>query len=241
MRAHERSPGWCAAAVARRDDRGADSAGAPCRSRRTPGCRRRRSRASSSSTDPPRRRRARGAGSPPPATELHLVGGSVRDALLRVRPVRRADRPRLHHRCPARAGARACCAAGPSPRGTPASRSAPSAPRRHGMTVEITTFRADALRPREPQPGRRLRRRRWSTTWSAATSRSTRWRSSSRVADTGRDRPVTAGSPLWPPACCDTPGHAGGVVRRRPAADAARGPVRRPAAVSRRRRAWSRR
>ena len=75
---------------------------------------------------------------------LYLVGGSVRDALLGRTPGQRADRPRLHHRRAAR------------PRCSPLLEGWAEAvwdtgiafgtvgARRHGTTVEITTFRADA-------------------------------------------------------------------------------------------------
>ncbi len=79
----------------------------------------------------PRARPSSASASPRPGSRLHLVGGSVRDALLARRPAGAAGarRPRLHHRRPARSRCSSCCAAGPVPRGTPASRSARSAPR----------------------------------------------------------------------------------------------------------------
>ena len=157
---------------------------------------------------------------------LYLVGGSVRDALLG----RAGDRPGLHHRRAARRRARARRRLGRAPSGTPASRSARSALRRRGVTVEITTFRADAYDRVIPQPRRRLRRHHRGRPRAAGLHRQRDGRGAHRR-PSARSSTRTAGSPRSPRGVLDTPGHAGGVVRRRPAADAARRPVRRPARV----------
>ena len=103
--------------------------------------------------------------------------------------------------------------------------------RKGDWTVEITTYRADTYDPDVAQA------RRWrsatpsSATWAGATSRSTRWRCALPGARVRR--PVRrAGRPRAAGAA--NPGHAGGVVLRRPAADDACRPVRRAAGLRRR-------
>ena len=98
--------------------------------------------------------------------------------------------------------------------------------RRRTVVVEVTTYRTRRLRP-DHRASRRWRSATPSrATWSGATSPSTRWRCGCRRWSSSTR---TAGWPTWPRGVLRTPGHAGGVVRRRPAADDAGGPVRLPA------------
>ena len=102
--------------------------------------------------------------------------------------------------------------------------------RKGGWLIEITTYRSEAYDPKSRKPEVDVRRRRWRTTWRGATSRSTRWRyacrrtsSSTRyggLADLARQGAAHARHPR-------------AVLRRRPAAHAARRQVRLPARVHR--------
>ena len=99
---------------------------------------------------------------------------------------------------------------------------------RDGLRLEITTFRAEAYDGVSRNPVVRVRHDPASTTCAGATSRSTRWRS----AVPGHEFTDPFGGLADLAArVLRTPGHAGGVVRRRPAADAAGRPVRRAAAL----------
>ena len=82
------------------------------------------------------------------------------------------------------------------------------------------------LRPELAQARRWTSATPWPATWCAATSRSTRWRSRCPAA-TSRTR--TAGSSTSPTGVLRTPGRPEDSLLRRPAADAAGRPVRRPA------------
>ena len=104
--------------------------------------------------DRPGRRRARAPGSPPPGTSCTW---SAAASATRCSAAPVTDLDFTTDARPGR-GARARSTAGPTPSGTPGSRSARSAPAARGVTVEITTFRADAYDRVDPQPGRRLRR-----------------------------------------------------------------------------------
>ena len=158
--------------------------------------------------------------------ELHLVGGSVRDALLRQAGGTGCRRPRLHHRRPPRAGPRRSQRLGRPP-GTPASTSARSA-RRSAAAAWRSPLSAPTCTTGSPATPTSPSVTRWPTTCSAAISRSTRWPCR------WPGRTVTdpfGGLATSSPAAADTPARAGGVVRGRPAADAAGRPVRRPARV----------
>ena len=87
--------------------------------------------------------RARRALHRAPGFEVHLVGGSVRDALLAAGGGRRR-RPATSTSPPTPGPSRcsSCCAAGPVPRGTP-DRLRHRRRRGGGVRLEITTFRAD--------------------------------------------------------------------------------------------------
>ena len=169
-----------------------------------------------------RARRARPSGSRRPATSWPWSVGSVRDALL-GRPGADLDfttdaRPEQITDAAARLGRRRL-----GRRHRPSARSAPA---RATHVVEITTYRAEVYDRDSRKPEVDLRRHPRATTWAAATSRSTRWRSRcpgmTFVDPYGGLADLAAG-------VLRTPGTPGGVVRRRPAADAAGGPVRRPA------------
>ena len=142
------------------------------------------------------------------------------------------QRPGLHHRRAARAVLRAASRAGPTRCGTPASRSARSAPPRRGVTCRDHHVPRRRLRPRDPQPGRRVRRHHRGRPRAPRLHRQRDGRRADRRT-AHRSSTRTAGSPRWPRGVLDTPADAGGVVRRRPAADAARGPLRLPARARR--------
>ena len=163
--------------------------------------------------------------------ELALVGGPVRDAMLG-----RLARPRLHHRRPARRDPRGAPAAGPTRTGTSAARSARSAAQGRRTSVEITTYRSDAYDRDVAQARGDVRRHASRATSSAATSPSTRWRSgcpSREFVDPYGGLVDLAARVLR------TPGSARGLLLRRPAADDAGRPVRRPARLRRRTRGAS--
>ena len=148
----------------------------------------------------------------PVLTELGaaLHRGRVRGAPRRRLGARRAAGARAGGRraCPAtstspptpgRSRCSSCCAAGPVPRGTPASRSARSGPR-----CAACGWRSPPSAPTATTGSRATRRwpgaTRWSTTWCAATSPSTRWRC--RSGPTARSPTRSAGSATcWPSGC----------------------------------------
>ena len=158
---------------------------------------------------------------------LYLVGGTVRDALL-GRP---EHRPRLHHRRPARRRARARRRLGERRVGHRhrvrhgrrcGAAASPWRSRRSAPTPTTACRRNPVVAYGDTHRGRPA---------CAATSPSTRWRCRAHRRAARVRRPVRRARRAGARACCDTPGHAGGVVRRRPAADAARRPVRRAARV----------
>ena len=142
------------------------------------------------------------------------------------RPARaRIGGPRLHHRRPARADPARRSRAGPTRSGTPASPSARSAPAPRG-DLRDHHVPGGHLRRGQPQPGRGASATPSTATWCAATSPSTRWPSR---CPTARSSIRTAGWRRCAAGVLDTPAEPERVVLRRPAAHAARGPVRLPA------------
>ena len=83
---------------------------------------------------------------------LPPVPGRWRRPRRRARPARRRRRPRLHHRRPARRHRGAWSPAGPTRCGPRASGSGPSALRKDGRDLEITTHRAEAYHPTRRKP-----------------------------------------------------------------------------------------
>ena len=153
-----------------------------------------------------------------------------------ARPARR--RPRLRHRRPPGADAGAGHGLGRRDLGRPASSSAPIGVQERGLRLEITTFRAEAYDGVTRNPvvayGDSLARR-------PAPARLHGQRDGRLAAGTRRSPTRTAGWRDLAARVLRTPADAARVVRRRPAADAAGRPVRRPARLHRRRRTWSRR
>ena len=143
-----------------------------------------------------------------------------------ARPARR--RPRLRHRRPPGPDAGPGRRAGPTRSGRPGASSARSGPQRRGLRLEITTYRAEAYDGVSRNPVVRygtsladdLRRRDFAVNAMAVS-----------LPDHDVHRPVRRPGRPGRAGAPDA-GHAGGVVRRRPAADAAGGPVRRAAAAS---------
>ena len=141
-------------------------------------------------------------------------------------PARR--RPRLRDVGPARGVAGPARGLGRRRSGTSASRSARSARCAAGTGCEITTYRADAYDRDHPQARGHLRRR---PRGRPAAPRLHRQRDGGAAARAGRSSTRSAAWSTWPPTVLRTPGTPGGVLLRRPAADDAGGPVRRPARV----------
>ena len=119
----------------------------------------------------PGHRRARPRVSPPPATSCTWSAASVRDALLG----RLGGDDLDFTTTPGPSSARPARGLGRRRSGTTGIEFGTVGARRHGLRLEITTFRADAYDRRQPQPRRHLRRQPRRRPACAATSRSTRW------------------------------------------------------------------
>ena len=156
--------------------------------------------------------------------ECYLVGGSVRDALLD----RAARSTSTSPPTPGPTRSSGSLAAGPTTSGSRASASAPSAAQEGGVPCEITTFRAEVYRPESRKPEvafaddieTDLSRRDFTVNAMAL-----------RLPDAGARRPVRRGGRPRGAAAAHA-ARARGLVQRRPAAHAARGPLRRRGSAS---------
>ena len=175
---------------------------------------------------PPGRRRAR---RPVRRRRAPAVPGRRHRARRAARPARAPTSTSPPTRGPTQVLA-AASTAGPTRCGTPASRSARSARGAAATTGGDHHLPRRRLRPRDAATRSSPSATRSTTTWSAATSPSTRWR-----CELDRRRRAFVdpfgGLAALASGVLRHARHAGGVVRRRPAADAARRPVRRPARV----------
>ena len=169
---------------------------------------------------------ARRAGSRPPAHELALVGGPVRDAML--------GRPHndLDFTTSARPEETERLLAGWADAIWDMGRDFGTIGCRKGdWQVEVTTYRSEAYDPASRKPAVDFGDIPRPATSAAATSPSTRW----RCALPGREFVDPYGGVVdLAHRLLRTPGHARGLLLRRPAADDAGGPVRRPARLHRR-------
>ena len=163
--------------------------------------------------------------------ELYLVGGTGARRAAWPAPASR-DMDLISPPTPGPRRFSGSCGRGPTRCGTPASSTAPSA--RQEATTASRSPRSAPTPTTRCHATRRCGSATASTTiWCAATSPSTRWRCGSRPTVRANSSTRWAVWRRCAPACW-TPRRAGGVVRRRPAADAAGGAVRLAARLHRR-------